>query len=231
MSKFGKFHLLLYAQQADNSADFIRYLSLTVTVAHNTQIALMKYIVIGILAVVAIGFLINSVTKKRKLNSPKTALTEKSNNQNRYMEMRNIAFSAKADQIGLENIPEDKVYGLITEMGMNPGSATVVSFLTGDTSLYLSSGGGFIGAGQHEDVREIVKEKVNGFQQYLIQAKKIDKPQLPTDGTVNFNFLTRNGLYSVTEKMSDLESGNSELSNLFMEVNEIITHIRLKSKQ
>ena len=188
-----------------------------------------KYILIGIIAVVTIGILISCTNKKKKTAAGQIQPMEKSEKKNPYLDMRNMAFSAKADQIGLENIADDKVYGLITEMSMNPGSASVISFLTGDTSLYLSSGGGFIGAGQDEEVREMVKIKVNGFQKYLSQAKKIDEPKLPKEGTVNFNFLTKNEIYSVTEKMSDLENGKSELSSLFVEVNEIITQIRLKS--
>lgn len=189
----------------------------------------MKYIIIGIVAIIAIGFFISWTNKTKKSSRKKTQLTEKTTDQNPYMEMRNMAFSAKADQLGLENIEDNKVYGLITEMAMNPGSASVISFLTGDTSLYLSSGGGFIGAGQHEEVREFVIQKVDGFQKYLSKAKKTDEPKLPEEGKVNFNFLTKNGLYSVTENMSELESGKSELSSLFQEVNEIITQIRLKS--
>ena len=190
---------------------------------------MIKYILIGIIALIAIGILISCTGKKKKSLSEKGQPTENTTEQNPYMDMRQMAFSAKAEQIGLKNIANNKVYGLITEMAMNPGSASVISFLTGDTSLYLSSGGGFIGAGQHEEVREMVKKKVDGFQKYLSNAEKIDKPKLPESGKVNFNFLTKNGIYSVTENMADLESGKSELSTLFAEVNEIITQIRLKS--
>ncbi len=188
-----------------------------------------KFIIIAIISILAIGILISCTNKKKKPIADQKQPTEKIEEQNPYMDMRNMAFSAKADQIGLENIADDKVYGLITEMSMNPGSASVISFLTGDTSLYLSSGGGFIGASQHEEVREMVKIKVDGFQKYLSKAEKIEEPKLPKDGTVNFNFLTKNGIYSVAENMSDLENGKSELSSLFAEVNEIITQIRLKS--
>jgi hypothetical protein len=188
-----------------------------------------KYIIIGIVAIIGIGILISCSNKKKKTIAEKTQPSENSAEQNPYLDIRKMAFTAKADQIGLDNIGEDKVYGLITEMGMDVGSATVISFLTGDTSLYLSSGGGFIGAGQHEEVREMVSEKVEGFQKYLSKAKKISEPELPKDGKVNFNFLTKNGIYSVTQSMIDLETGKSELSDLFLEVNEIISEIRLKS--
>jgi len=167
--------------------------------------------------------------KAKKEITEKTQQTKKVPEQNPYLDMREMAFSAKADQIGLENIADNKVYGLITEMSMNPGSASVISFLTGDTSLYLSSGGGFIGAGQHEEVRKMVTEKVDGFQKYLSKAEKINYPELPKDGMVTFNFLTKSGIYSKTEKTTELESGKSDLSILFAEVNDIITAIRLKS--
>lgn len=190
---------------------------------------MLTYIIIGIITLIGIYFLAKSSnkTKTEITNQP----TEIESDQNPYLGMREMAFSGKSDKIGIENIEDDKVYGLITEMAMNPGSASVVSFLTGDASLYLSSGGGFIGAGQHEDVRKMVADKVDGFQKYLSSAEKIDKPELPEIGKVNFNFLTNNGIYSVTEYMTNLESGESDLSDLFIEVNEIIEQIRLKSNR
>tara|TARA_R110002126_G_scaffold290629_2_gene448047 strand:+ start:742 stop:1320 length:579 start_codon:yes stop_codon:yes gene_type:complete len=190
-----------------------------------------KYIIIGIIAIVTIGILIGCSNKKEKPKAEKKELTEKSPEKNPFMDMRNMAFTAKAEQIGLENIADDKVYGLITEMSMNPGTASVISFLTGDTSLYLSSGGGFIGAGQHEKVRKIVAEKIEEFQIYLSKAEKIEEPELPKEGMVNFNFLTKNGIYSLTENTTDLENGKSEFSKLFEGVNEIITQIRLNSNE
>jgi hypothetical protein len=45
----------------------------------------------------------------------------------------------------------------------------------------------------------------------------------------NFNFLTDNGVYSISQSLSDLESGKSEFSKLFEELNEVITEVRIKS--
>lgn len=195
------------------------------------NIPMTTYFLIGLITIIGIGFLIRIANKNEMQITEQDQHTKKSNEQNPYLDMREMAFNTKVDQIGLENIADDKVYGLITEIAMNPGSVTVVSFLTGDTSIYLSSGGGFIGAGQHEEVRKMVAEKVDGFQKFIYKANKIDKPDLPEDGTVNFNFLTKNGIYLITQNMADLESGKSEQSSLFTEVNQIITQIRLKSNQ
>jgi hypothetical protein len=93
----------------------------------------------------------------------------------------------------------------------------------------LSSGGGFIGAGQHESVQKVVKKYVENGQKYIAKATKIEKAELPESGMTNFNFLTENGIYSISKSLSELESGKSEFSNLFVELNEVISHIRMKS--
>jgi hypothetical protein len=157
--------------------------------------------------------------------------TEKQTEQNPFSDMRNMAFSVTSEQLGLNGIGKDEVFGIISEMDMNGATATVVTFATGDTSLYLSSGGGFIGAGQHESVQGIVKKYVENGQKYLNKGTRIEKAELPKNGMTNFNFLTDSGIYSIEKNTSELESGKSEFSNLFRELNEVITQIRLKSGQ
>ena len=156
--------------------------------------------------------------------------SEELTEQNPYSDMRNMAFSVNTEQLGLIGYEKDDVYGVISEMDMNGTTVTVVSFINGDTSLYLSSGGIFIGAGQHENVQKIVNKFVKNGQKYLNKGNKLDNPELPKSGMTNFNFLTQNGIYRIAENTSELESGKSEFSNLFVELNEVITQIRLKSE-
>jgi hypothetical protein len=44
------------------------------------------------------------------------------------------------------------IFGVIMDMGMDLGTATLAVFSDGSVSLYYSSGGGIIGAGEHERV-------------------------------------------------------------------------------
>jgi len=195
---------------------------------------MIKHICTGILVLIAFVSLVSCNPKKEKEEVPATS-TEKeqprqsTDDENIYLSMRTMAFGMQAEQIGLTGLTDDEVYGQITEIDMGKGTVSVISYLSGDTSLYLSSGGAFIGAGQHQDVKEMVAKKVASFQKYVSKAKKVDAPFLPAAGKVNFNFLTKNGVYVVTVNLADLESGKSEYADLFGEVNEIITQIRLKS--
>ena len=62
-----------------------------------------------------------------------------------------------------------------------------------------------------------------------LMRSSVQKAKLPKNGMTNFNFLTENGIYSISENLSELESGKSEFSNLFIELNEVISQIRMKS--
>tara|TARA_R110002073_G_scaffold14554_2_gene59371 strand:+ start:57274 stop:57846 length:573 start_codon:yes stop_codon:yes gene_type:complete len=190
----------------------------------------MIYILIAVILIAGITLFMKS-SNKGKTEIVKQNSTEYQTDQNPFTDMRNMAFSATSEQLGLEGIKKNAVYGIISEMDMNGATVTVVTFITGDTSLYLSSGGGFIGAGQHKSVQKVVKEYVGNGQKYIEKATKIEKADLPKKGMTNFNFLTENGIYSISKSLSELESGKSEFSNLFIELNEVISQIRLKSEQ
>jgi len=188
----------------------------------------MTYILIAVILIVGITLFMKSANKGKTEIAEKNS-TENQTEQNPYNDMRNIAFSATSEQLGIEGIGKNDVYGIISEIDMNGATATVVTFSNGDTSLYLSTGGGFIGAGQHESVQKVVKKYVENGQKYIEKATKIEKAELPKSGMTNFNFLTENGIYSISKSLSELESGKSEFSNLFIELNEVISQIRLKS--
>lgn len=168
---------------------------------------------------------------KAKKNIAEYQQTGKKTEQNHYAEMRKMAFSVTAEQLGLNTIAKDKVYGIVSEMDMKGTTVTVVTFLTGDTSVYISSGAIIIGAGQHESVKKVVIKYVENGQKYLDKATKTEKTDLPNSGMTNFNFLTENGVYTISQSLSGLESGKSEFSNLFTELNKVITEVRLKSEK
>ena len=188
----------------------------------------MIYILIAVILIVGITFFIKS-TNKGKAETVEQNTTAKQTEQNHYDDMRKMAFSVTSEQLGLSGIDKNDVYGIVSEMDMNGATATVVTYLTGDTSLYLSTGGGFIGAGQHESIQKVVKKYVENGQRYVEKATKVEKAELPKSGMTNFNFLTENGIYSISKSLSELESGKSEFSNLFVELNEVISQIRMKS--
>jgi hypothetical protein len=193
---------------------------------------MLTYILIGIVSIAGIGILISCNNKPKKETTEKTEQTEKTAEQNPYMDMRKMALTVTAEQLGFQ-IPEDsiKVYGIITDLDMNGGTATVVTYLTGDASIYLSSGGGFIGAGQHESVKKVTKEFVDNGHLISFKGKQYENTDLPTNGNANFYFLSNARNTKITESIAKMKSGESEFSKLFADLYNVMTEIRLKSGQ
>ena len=195
-----------------------------ICVTHNMRKSMLTYIIIGIVSIAGIGILISCN------NKPKNETTETTTEQNPYLDLRKMALLVTAEQLGFQ-IPEDsiKIYGIITDLDMGDGTATVVTYLTGDASIYLSSGGGFIGAGQHESVQKMTKEFVDNGHLISFKGKPYENPDLPTKGNANFYFLSNMGNTRIIESIGKMESGESEFSKLFADLNNVMTEIRLKS--
>lgn len=190
---------------------------------------MITYALIGILIILFIGFMLNrNNSSKTETSIEKDQKTKPKDNP--YMDMRNMALAMTSDQLGIEaSVNNDKVYGVIADLDMNGAIVTITAFVTGDTSLYLSTGGGFIGAGQHEDVQEVVKKFLHKADGYAIKGEKYDITELPKPKTAIFYFLSDKGNTKIVETLSNLESGKSEYSELFYELNQVMTAIRLKS--
>lgn len=147
--------------------------------------------------------------------------------ENAFDGLRNMAFSATPDQLEL-SLPTDKtvVYGVIMDWEMGGSTATIVSYQTGDASLYLSSGGGVIGGGQHENVNSAAKQFVNLAHKFLDKATKTEITPLPTTDQVKFYLLTNNGVYVGQDVISNFENHSSEWLQLFEEGNKVLTELR-----
>ena len=151
--------------------------------------------------------------------------------ENAFDGLRSMAFSVTHDQLGLL-LPPDKtvVFGVIMDWGMDGAIATIVSYQTGDASLYLSSGGAIIGGGQHENVSNAAKQFVSLAQMFLYNANKTQMTTLPITNQVKFYLLTNNGIYVGQDVIKNFENHSSEWLQLFEEGNKVLTEIRLTTE-
>ncbi|GEM_PF-441472 len=147
--------------------------------------------------------------------------------ENAFDGLRSMAFSVTASQLGL-SLPTDStiVYGVIMEWEMGGSTATIASYQTGDASLYLSSGGGVIGGGQHANVSNAAKRFVSLAQTFLYKATKIETKNLPTTDQIKFYLLTNKGMYGGQDIMNNFENKSSKWLPLFEEGNKALTELR-----
>ena len=135
-------------------------------------------------------FLFTSCGDKKTINNSQTSQPDTTKQktietkENAFLDLRSMAFSVTPEQLKL-SLPADKtlVYGIVIDWEMNGATATIVSYQTGDASLYLSSGGGVIGGGQHENVSNASKHFVTFGQSFIDKATKTEKTTNPTNYT------------------------------------------------
>ncbi len=107
------------------------------------------------------------------------------------------------------------------------GTATLVSFISGDASLYLSSGGGVIGGSGHDNVKQAAAAFINKAEKYLSKTVKTYSTPLPEKKGVKFYFLTNKGKFVGQEQIKNFDNNSSLWLDLFTEGNKLITEIRM----
>ncbi len=199
----------------------------------------MTYIISGIILAGGLVFYLTSCRNKSTADGKQSVSdqdTTKSKvhqtKENAFEGLRNMAFSATPEQLGL-SLPKDKtvVYGVIMDWEMDGAIATTVSYQTGDASLYLSSGGGVIGGGQHQNVNSAAKQFVSLAQTFLDKTVETSTTPLPLTDKVKFYLLTNKGVYAGQESMKNFENNSSTWLKLFEEGNNVLTELRKISEK
>jgi len=197
----------------------------------------MIYSILGLILLAGLTFYLTSCSNKSdaKQTSQQTQDTTKGQkvdpNNNPYLDLRNMALNATPEQLAIE-LPKDKtkIYGVVMDWDLGEGTATLVAFMTGDASLYLSSGGGVIGGIGHENVNIAVKNFISNSETHINKTTKTETTPLPEKNEVKFYFLTNNGKLVGQENMANFENNTSEWLTLFEEGNNLITEIRKSTK-
>ena len=93
--------------------------------------------------------------------------------------------------------------------------------------MYLSTGGGMIGAGRHENISNAAKAFVGKAQTYLAKTTKTETTPLPEKNSVRFYLLTNKGKFSAQENLQKFETNSSTWLMLFEEGNKVISELRV----
>lgn len=199
----------------------------------------MIYILIGIVFFGGLSFYLASCKSKQNSKQTDDYISQSGDtvkihrlSKSRYQDLRNMAFNVTPEQLQL-SIPSDqaKVFGVIMDWDIGDGVVSLISYGTGDASMYLSSGGGVIGGGQHENVSKASKEFVSKAQNYLDKSLKTDTSLLPDKNCVKFYFLTNKGKFVAQETMNNIENNSSEWLDFFEEGNKVISELRLTTEK
>lgn len=118
------------------------------------------------------------------------------------------------------------------DWGIPAGTATVAAFADGTASVYLSSGGGFLGGGQaHESIRNAAIKTVEIAGELKALMQPTTTYPLPQRGQVIFYVRTDGGVLTATVPEDDLRSHGSPLYKVGDSAQTIITEYSLTQEQ
>jgi hypothetical protein len=117
--------------------------------------------------------------------------------------------------------------GVLMETAFADGAVySLVVLGDGTVSLYFSTGGGVIGAGQHDRVRRAADAMLSEASRFRPEAKPAGETPLPGPGNVVFYFLSAGGTLAYSAAESALGGDQDRLSALFHAGHRVITEIR-----
>ena len=195
----------------------------------------MTYIIIGLVLIGGLFFFFKNKSTTANPDNQQSADTGQVKKtkvpDNKYNDMRSMAFSVTPDNLKL-TLPTDKtvVYGTIMDWDYSGTTVTVVSFQTGDASMYLSSGQIFIGGYAHETVKKSAMDMVSVSQTLLSKTEKTSSTAAPDKDCVKFYFLTNNGTFVHQETVANVTQPTNEWSQLYDKGQNVITQYRLITK-
>jgi hypothetical protein len=136
-------------------------------------------------------------------------------------------FEELRDQVLLAPLPVPGSWAALMEIGTGGGVATVVVVSDGTTSLYTSSGGGVIGAGDHASVADANQAFLATIDRYRAAIPPTESFPLPLDGEIRFSVRWRDGTRGSAAAANDeLASGMHALSEAFAAGHDVISAIR-----
>jgi hypothetical protein len=109
-----------------------------------------------------------------------------------YEDLRSVALGA-SPRLPRPPWEHPDVWGLVADIPMHGGFATVVALTDGTASMYTSSGGALLGAGDLPGVADAVRGVLFAAQDELEAFGGSDDGSLPPAGTVRLHLLVPAG--------------------------------------
>jgi hypothetical protein len=147
-----------------------------------------------------------------------------------YIELRAAALNRTASELQLEVDPNsNQPYGVIMDWNIGQATSTIVSFATGDASMYYSSGGGWIGGFSIEKVNDVSKKFVVAADDYVDELEEVSEFPMPPVGFMRFYIITPQGVYdsgdidsdNLTKDGIDFSSLNDAAQYLIFEISQV----------
>lgn len=180
-----------------------------------------------LIAIAQVAFLIYYFFFKNKKQDAPTN-TAPITQMYQYDMLRSMAFNAMPGALLNSLKPEDiRVYSVIMDWDMGNDTVTLATQITGETSLYVKSGGAILGTSKFPNISNAAQQFTILAQNFLTFALPANDTALPKPNDIHFYLLTNKGTYLGIIATRDVETGASAWKELFEAASNVINQMRL----
>jgi len=145
-----------------------------------------------------------------------------------YTDLRGAIIKLDPGSVGIQPTPDaPNAWGVVMDWSVDRGVATIISLIDGTTSMYLSSGGGSIGAGGHEKAAVASIGAIRIAEGMIDAFLPVTDAPLPGPDRTALTVLTFGGLRRIEEANTAFAQGTSLYMPLANAMQEVVSAIRL----
>jgi hypothetical protein len=145
-----------------------------------------------------------------------------------YTGLRRQVLQIVPAEVGIAPTPElPRVWGLLMDTTYERGGYSLVALADGTTSLYMTTGGGMIGGGEHDQVVAATLAALRVVEAHFDQLLPSADDTLPPVNGVVLRALTYDGQRAVLAAEQDLGEGRHPQAEIFHAAHSAITELRL----
>jgi hypothetical protein len=149
-----------------------------------------------------------------------------------YPQLRKMMLQGSREKFSLPpTAKRTEPWGVVMDWGVENGTATVVAMSDGSASVYLSSGGGYMGGKGIEPVRLAAQKAVEIAREVESPRDPTTSYPLPETHGVFFYFLTDAGVFICRTTEQELNSRNHPLRETGDAMQQVISQFRLWQEQ
>ena len=144
-----------------------------------------------------------------------------------YTDLRDAILELDPASVGIHQGPETSIaWGLVMDWRLDDAVATIVSLADGTTSLYLSTGGGSIGAGERPAAAAASLDAIRVAESMIDDFAPATCSPIPLRGRTAFTLLTFTGVRRVEDDTDAFGNGSSRLAPVWNAMQNVINEIR-----
>src|SRR5512146_322436 len=130
-------------------------------------------LLIAIVIVVLIYLLARSRRSSESAKPPVQVANPPAPPETVYPGLRNLVLCGTRERFGLEATSSPtEPWGVVMDWGVPGGTATVMALTDGSASIYLSSGGGYLGGQNQESVRTAALHAIEIAREFASQMQR-----------------------------------------------------------